>query len=70
MKSGGCPVATNSLTVLEYAGLNGDIVETTTAVAQKFHVSLGRVSQLRRELQQAWVEFVAERPAGGKVCAV
>ena len=36
--------------------------ESTTAAARKFNVSLGRVSQLRRELQEAWEEFTSERP--------
>ena len=31
--------------------------ETTKRTAKKFHVSPGRISQTRRELQQAWQEF-------------
>ena len=31
--------------------------ETTKRTAKKFHVSPGRISQTRRELQQAWREF-------------
>ena len=44
--------------------------ETTTAAARKFNVSLGRVSQLWRELQEAWEIFVADRPAVDAVCSV
>lgn len=43
--------------------------ESTTDVARKFQVSPGRVSQLRRELQQAWEAFVADRPAVETVCS-
>ena len=32
----------------------------TTDVARKFHVSEGRVSQLRRELAESWSEFIGE----------
>lgn len=35
--------------------------ESTTATAKMFNVSKGRVSQLRRELQQSWQEFVGEK---------
>ena len=35
--------------------------ETTNAAAKKFAVSAGRVSQLRRELQDSWTEFVGDR---------
>ena len=31
--------------------------ETTKRTAKKFHVSPGRISQTRRELQRAWREF-------------
>ncbi|MCY2993236.1 MAG: hypothetical protein NTY19_35940 [Planctomycetota bacterium] len=31
--------------------------ETTKRTARRFHVSPGRISQTRRELQQAWQEF-------------
>ena len=34
--------------------------ETTGNVASRFHVSPGRVSQLRRELAQSWHEFQAD----------
>jgi hypothetical protein len=34
--------------------------ETTKRTAKKFHVSPGRISQTRRELQQAWREFQGE----------
>jgi len=34
--------------------------ETTTAAADKFNVSAGRISQLRRELQESWQEFLGE----------
>jgi hypothetical protein len=44
--------------------------ESTSAVARKFHVSLGRVPQLRRELKQAWEVFAAEHPAANTVSAV
>ena len=37
--------------------------ESTTAAARRFRVSLGRISQLRRELQQAWQTFVGEPTA-------
>ena len=33
------------------------IGETTSVVARRFHVSPGRVSQLRRELKGSWEEF-------------
>jgi len=32
----------------------------TTEVAMKFRVSLGRISQLRREYEQSWAEFQGE----------
>jgi len=35
--------------------------ETTGAVADRFHVSAGRVSQLRRELKESWATFTGER---------
>ncbi len=31
--------------------------ETTKRTARRFHVSPGRISQMRRELQQAWQDF-------------
>lgn len=34
----------------------------TSDVARRFKVSAGRVSQLRRELADSWLEFVGERP--------
>ena len=37
--------------------------ETTTAAAQRFHLSLGRISQLRKELFHAWQRFQGEEPA-------
>ena len=36
------------------------IGETTKTVAQQYGVSAGRISQLRRELQEAWREFQGE----------
>ena len=36
--------------------------ETTKATAAKFHVSQGRVSQLRRELAESWHRFVGNDP--------
>ena len=35
--------------------------ESTTCVARMFHLSLGRISQLRRELCQAWRRFHGEQ---------
>ena len=35
----------------------------TTDVARRFKVCAGRVSQLRRELQRSWRQFVGEVPA-------
>jgi hypothetical protein len=37
--------------------------ETTGNVAKRFHVSAGRVSQLRRELKESWNEFVGDLDA-------
>jgi hypothetical protein len=37
--------------------------ETTSRVAQRFSVSLGRISQLRRELKAAWEAFHGEPPS-------
>ncbi len=34
----------------------------TTDVAQRFDVSAGRISQLRRELAESWREFVGDEP--------
>jgi hypothetical protein len=34
--------------------------ETTSAVAKRFHVSAGRISQLRRQLYEGWLEFIGE----------
>jgi hypothetical protein len=34
--------------------------ETTGATARRFNVSSARISQLRRELQDAWMEFQGE----------
>jgi len=34
--------------------------ETTKATARKFHVTAGRVSQLRQELMTSWHQFVGE----------
>jgi len=39
--------------------------ETTGAVAFKFRVSAGRVSQLRRELKQSWDEFHGQTRSRG-----
>jgi hypothetical protein len=36
--------------------------ETTTAVAKKFQVSTGRISQIRKELYRAWKLFQSEDP--------
>ena len=38
--------------------------ETTKAAAQRFRVSRGRISQIRRELCLAWHRFQGEEPAG------
>lgn len=35
--------------------------DTTGAVAKKFGISVGRVSQLRRKLEESWREFQGER---------
>ena len=37
--------------------------ETTNATAHQFGVSASRISQLRRQLQEAWEAFVKDRPA-------
>ena len=37
--------------------------ETTTAAAQKFCVSAGRISQIRQELYHSWRRFVGEAPS-------
>ena len=37
--------------------------ETTTAAAEKFELSAGRVSQIRGELRQAWQRFQGEQPS-------
>ncbi|MDZ4821421.1 MAG: hypothetical protein SGJ20_20860 [Planctomycetota bacterium] len=37
--------------------------ETTQATARKFRLTAGRISQLRRELHEAWLSFVGEAPA-------
>ena len=37
--------------------------ETTTAAAKRFHISQGRISQIRRELFLAWRRFQGEDPA-------
>jgi hypothetical protein len=34
--------------------------ETTKTTAKRFRVSAGRISQLRRELQQRWQDFQGE----------
>jgi hypothetical protein len=34
--------------------------ETTSAVAKRFHVSAARISQLRRQLYEAWLRFTGE----------
>ena len=36
--------------------------ETTTAAAKLFHISAGRVSQMRRELYELWCRFQGENP--------
>jgi DNA-binding CsgD family transcriptional regulator len=37
--------------------------EATRTVARRFHVSDGRVSQLRKELANSWLAFQGERPS-------
>jgi hypothetical protein len=37
--------------------------ETTSTVAKLFHVSAGRVSQLRKQLKESWEEFVGDSDA-------
>jgi len=37
--------------------------ETTGAAAQKFQVSAGRISQIRKELMLAWQTFVGDEPS-------
>lgn len=37
--------------------------ETTTAAAKRFRISKGRVSQLRRQLYEAWRRFQGDLPA-------
>jgi hypothetical protein len=37
--------------------------ESTTAAARRFHVSQGRISQIRKQLYQAWISFQGEAPA-------
>ncbi len=37
--------------------------ETTSAAAKRFHVSLGRISQIRKELYRAWYRFQGDQPA-------
>ena len=37
--------------------------ESTQATARRFHLSPGRVSQLRSELKEAWEVFVGDHPA-------
>ena len=39
--------------------------ETTEAAAKKFHVSAGRISQVRKELKKAWGIFMGEEPTAG-----
>jgi hypothetical protein len=41
--------------------------EATTRVAELFGLSLGRVSQLRRELKAAWEAFHGESQVGPEV---
>jgi hypothetical protein len=36
--------------------------ETTNAAAAKFDVSAGRISQVRKELKEAWQKFVGDGP--------
>lgn len=40
--------------------------ESTQVAARKFRVTAGRISQLRRELQEAWEAFIEERPIVSK----
>jgi len=44
--------------------------ETTQTTARRFRVSPGRISQLRRELQQAWEAFQGERAFAGRPWSV
>lgn len=37
--------------------------ETTTAVAARFQLSPGRVSQIRTQLKQAWDQFQGQQPS-------
>jgi hypothetical protein len=36
--------------------------ETTNAAAEKFRVSAGRISQIRKELQRSWQQFMGDEP--------
>ena len=42
------------------------IGHTTGQVAKRFHVSPGRISQLRQEMQRSWQEFQGEMLAAGR----
>ena len=39
--------------------------ETTTAAAKRFRRSAGRISQVRRQLYEAWHEFQGDMPVIG-----
>ena len=43
--------------------------ETTTATAEKFHLSAGRISQMRKELKSLWQAFVNDEPEAGSMVA-
>jgi hypothetical protein len=43
--------------------------ETTTATAEKFHVSAGRISQMRRELKALWQHFAGDDGDAGAAVA-
>ncbi|MCH8148689.1 MAG: hypothetical protein IH987_11940 [Planctomycetes bacterium] len=44
--------------------------ETTGAAAKKFRVTPGRISQIRRELEQSWRTFQGEETSSAAVAAV
>ena len=43
--------------------------ESTTAAAEKFGVSMGRISQIRRELAESWRKFVGDEPGDAAAVA-
>ena len=44
--------------------------ETTGAAAKKFRVTPGRISQIRRQLEQSWRTFQGEETSAAAVAAV